>query len=99
MAKEIFPQKRKSWTWRIDLWLPREKGRDCKRLGAWGIQMQNVAFGMDQEWDPAVQHWELCPVTYYGTCNVRKKYVYMYVYLGHHAVQQKKYIYKYMFKK
>ena len=23
-------------------------------LGAWGKQMQNVAFGMDQQWDPAV---------------------------------------------
>ena len=42
-------------------------------------QMQNVAFGMDQQWDPAVQHWELCVVTYDGTLNVRKKSAYMYV--------------------
>ena len=25
-----------SWTWRIDLWLPREKGREWEGLGAWG---------------------------------------------------------------
>ena len=31
-----FPQKRKSWTWRIDLWLPRGKGREWERLEAWG---------------------------------------------------------------
>ena len=34
---------------------------------------------MDQQWDPAVQHLELCLVTYDGTRNVRKKNVYMYV--------------------
>ena len=48
-------------------------------VGAWGKQMQNVAFGMDQQWDPAVQHWEFYLVNYDGTCNVRKKNVYMYV--------------------
>ena len=48
-------------------------------LGAWGIQMQNVAFGMDQQWDPAVYHWELFLITYDGTSNVRKKNVYMYL--------------------
>ena len=47
MAKEIFPQKRKSWTWRIDLWLPRGKGREWEGLEAWGKEMQNVAFRMD----------------------------------------------------
>ena len=26
--KWTFPQKRKSWTWRTDLWLPRGRGRD-----------------------------------------------------------------------
>ena len=41
-----------------------------------------------------VQHWELCLVNYDGTHNVSKKNVYMYVYLGHHAVQYEKYIYK-----
>ena len=34
--KGNFPQKRKSWTWRIDLWLPKGKGRELVRLGAWG---------------------------------------------------------------
>ena len=53
------------------------EGEEWEGLGAWGKQMQNVAFGMDQQWDPAVQHWELCLVTYDGTCNARKKNVYM----------------------
>ena len=38
-----------------------------------------VETNMDQQWDPAVQHLELCLVTYDGTRNVRKKNVYMYV--------------------
>ena len=32
--KETFPQKRKSWTWRIDLWLPRGKRKEWGELGA-----------------------------------------------------------------
>ena len=32
--KYVFPQKRNSWTWRIDLWLLR--GREWDGLGAWG---------------------------------------------------------------
>ena len=28
--KRTFPQKRKSWTWRIDLWLPRGRWREWK---------------------------------------------------------------------
>ena len=31
-----FPQKLKSWTWRIDLWLPRGRGEEWEGLGAWG---------------------------------------------------------------
>ena len=31
-----FPQKRNSWTWRTDLWLPRGRGRECDGLGVWG---------------------------------------------------------------
>jgi len=34
--KWTFPQKKKLWTWRIDLWLPRESGREWDALGAWG---------------------------------------------------------------
>ena len=34
--KWTFAQKRKSWTWRIDLWLPRGRWREWDRLGAWG---------------------------------------------------------------
>ena len=30
------PQRRKSWTWRIDLWLPRGRGREWDGWGAWG---------------------------------------------------------------
>ena len=33
--KGTFPQKR-TWTWRIDLWLPREEGRNWEELGVWG---------------------------------------------------------------
>ena len=32
--KRTFPQKRKSWTWRTDLWLPR--GREWEGVGIWG---------------------------------------------------------------
>ena len=28
--------------------------------------MQTIAFGMDKQWDPPVEHWELYPVTYDG---------------------------------
>ena len=34
--KCTFPQKRKSWTWRTDLWLPRGRGREWDGLGIWG---------------------------------------------------------------
>ena len=34
--KWTFPQRRKSWTWRIDLWLPRGRGREWDRFGIWG---------------------------------------------------------------
>ena len=56
--------------------LPKGKGREWEGLGAWGREMQNVAFGIDQQWDPAVQPWELCLVTYDVTRNVRKKKTY-----------------------
>ena len=59
------------------MWLPRGKGRDWERLGAWGKQMQNVAVRIDYQWDPAMQHWEFCLVAYDGTCNVRKRNIYM----------------------
>ena len=29
-------QKRNSWTWRIDLWLSRGRGKEWDGLGAWG---------------------------------------------------------------
>ena len=45
-TKEPF-HRRKSWTWRIDLWLPSREGREWEGVGAWGKYMQNVALGMD----------------------------------------------------
>ena len=32
---------------RIDLWLSRGRGREWDGLGAWGQQMQTIAFGRD----------------------------------------------------
>ena len=61
------------------LMVAKGEGGEWEALGAWGKQMQNVAFEMDQQWDLSVQHWELCLVNYDGTCNVRKKNVYPYV--------------------
>ena len=34
--KRTFPQKRKSWTSRIDLWLPEGRGKEWEGSGAWG---------------------------------------------------------------
>ena len=57
--------------------LAKGEGEGAGGAGTWGKQMQNIAFGMDWQWDPAVQHWEFCLVTYDGTLNVRKKNVYV----------------------
>ena len=40
--KWTFPQKRKSWTWRIDLWLPDGRGREWEGSGAWGYQINQL---------------------------------------------------------
>ena len=34
--KGTFPQKRNTWTWRTDLWLPRGRGKECDGMGIWG---------------------------------------------------------------
>jgi len=34
--KRTFPQKRKSWTWRTGLWLPRGREMEWGGWGAWG---------------------------------------------------------------
>ena len=52
--KGTFPQKRNSWTWRTDLWLPKGKGTEWGGWGAWGAEMQTLAFGMDKQAEPAV---------------------------------------------
>ena len=35
--KLTFPQNRKSWTWRIDLWLPRGRGEGVGWIGSLGL--------------------------------------------------------------
>jgi len=40
---------RNSWTWRIDLWLPKGRGRELGGLEVWGQWMQTIAFGMDKQ--------------------------------------------------
>jgi len=35
--KQSFPQKRKSWTWKIDLWLPRGRGEGMGWMGSLGL--------------------------------------------------------------
>ena len=35
--------------------------------------MQNIAFGVDQQWYLVVKHWELCLVTYDGAWLWEKK--------------------------
>ena len=44
------PQKRKSWTWKTDLWLPDGRGREWEGSGAWDYQTQ---FRIDLQGDPA----------------------------------------------
>ena len=46
----MLPQKRKSWTWRIDFWFPGGRRREWEELGAWGYQTQ---FRIDLQGDPA----------------------------------------------
>ena len=42
--------------------------------------MHTIAFGMDKQWDPAVQHRELYMVTYDGGYHGEKN-VYIYIYV------------------
>ena len=53
--------------------------------------MQTIAFGMDKQWDSAVQHKELYLIIWWWNMmedNVKKR-MYMDVWLGQFAVQQK----------
>ena len=52
--------------------------------------MQTTTFGMDKHWGPTVQHKELYPISWVRIWSklVWKK-MYIYVHLGHFAVQQK----------
>ena len=42
-----FQQKRKSFSWRTDLWLPGGRGREWDGLGVWGKWLKTIAFGVD----------------------------------------------------
>ena len=48
--------------------------------------MQTIAFGVEKQWDPAVQHCKLYLVTYDGAWFYEKEELYMYVWLGKLAV-------------
>ena len=37
-------------------------GREWDGWGVWGFGMQTVTFGMDGQWDPTIQHRELCVI-------------------------------------
>ena len=54
--------------------------------------MQTIAFGVDKQWDPAVQHWQLYVVTCDGAwwrimwekeCVCIYTYIYIYTYTDH----------------
>ena len=40
------------------------RGREWDGPGVWGQQVQTITFGMDKQWDPIVQHRELCPISW-----------------------------------
>ena len=52
--ERFYRKETNSWTWKTDLWLPWGRGREWGGLEVWGSQMQRIAFGVDQQWDPAV---------------------------------------------
>ena len=69
-------------------------------LGGWvhpfwydvqGDMISSITFGIDKQGGPTVQHRELCPISWVRTWwkIVWKKKEYVYVWLGHFAVQQK----------
>ena len=45
----------------------RVEGRDWDGFGIWDYQMKTVAYRVDGQWDPAVQHGELYQITHDGT--------------------------------
>ena len=40
------------------------EGREWDEMGIWGQQMQTITFRIDGQWGPAVQHRELCPISW-----------------------------------
>ena len=55
----IYKTETDSWTWRIDLWLPKGKRGGSGMDGSLGLQMQTITFRMDKQWGPTAQHREL----------------------------------------
>ena len=48
---------------RADLGFRRVKGEGMECMGIWGVfWMQTVTFGIDVQWDPTVQHREMCVI-------------------------------------
>ena len=48
---------------KADLWLLGGGVREWDGVGVWGQRMLTVTSGMDKQWVPTVQNWELCPVS------------------------------------
>ena len=80
MAQMTLPQKRKSWSWRIDLWLPGGEGDGVRSFGSLGLIDADYCL-----WNGLAMRSccaALGTMVYLLTMehdNVRKKNVYMYV--------------------
>ena len=59
MAQMIYLQNRKDHGHGGQTCVCWGRGREWDRLEVWGQQMKTVAFGVDGQWDPTVQHREL----------------------------------------
>ena len=77
MAQRNLSTGKKMWTWRRDLWLPRGKGMELEGLGAWGNSYRMLPSGWMNNGILLCSTGNSCLVTYDGTCNMRKKNVYM----------------------
>ena len=42
-------EKKNSWTWRTDLWLLSERGKEWDGLGVCGWQMQTITFAVNKQ--------------------------------------------------
>lgn len=56
-----FIKKRNRWETIRTKWFKKvSQGEGSDGLGVWGWSMKTVEFGVEGQWDPAVQHRELC---------------------------------------